>query len=125
MWQRPLPNAYPNYRTKPKSNKKTNIDQAICQLGELPRRYSKKWSLRKPHIPSRDQTLRVTVGNMLSSPMSIENGVVQVAVLSMTFLSGNGHHMQGNRGTDKNPWRRRCLGHIYEPTDTTNDQKQY
>jgi hypothetical protein len=51
-----------------------------------------------------NRTLRVVVENTMSSPMSIENG----AVLSVPlFLVVNGHHMQGNRGTDKNPWIRK------------------
>jgi hypothetical protein len=33
-----------------------------------------------------NRTLRVAVGNTLSSPMSIENGVVQGAVLNVTLF---------------------------------------
>jgi hypothetical protein len=65
------------------------------------------------------RTLRVAVESTLSSPMNIENGLVQRAVLSVTlFLVAMATICKGIEEPTK------TLGHIHEPTDTTNGRKQ-
>jgi hypothetical protein len=75
----------------------TRHRQGICNLLE---KRNIKYDVKINGM--RNRTLRVVVGDTLSSPMSIENGIVQGLVLSVTlFLLVAMATIC--RGTDKNP----------------------